>query len=63
MFSRRSLPALLAIMVFVGAVSAEDRVQSELKFVAHTKAEMEALRLGWTCDRIFVKFNVADRDC
>ena len=42
MFSRRSLPALLAIMVFVGAVSAEDRVQSELKFVAHTKAEKTA---------------------
>jgi hypothetical protein len=42
MFSRRSLPAILAIMVFVGAVSAEDRVQSELKFVAHNKAEKTA---------------------
>jgi PEGA domain len=42
MFSRRSLPAILAIMALVGMVSAEDRVQSELKFVAHNKAEKTA---------------------
>jgi hypothetical protein len=29
-------------MVLVGAMSAEDRVQSELKFVAHNKAEKTA---------------------
>ncbi len=42
MFSRRSLPAILAIMALVGMVHAEDRVQSELKFVAHNKAEKTA---------------------
>jgi hypothetical protein len=42
MFSRRSLPLVLAIMALVGMVSAEDRVQSELKFVAHNKAEKTA---------------------
>src|SRR5579872_2686212 len=42
MFSRRCLPALLVVMVLVGAMSAEDRVQSELKFVAHNKAEKTA---------------------
>jgi hypothetical protein len=42
MLSRRSLPALLAILALVGMVRAEDRVQSELKFVAHNKAEKTA---------------------
>jgi hypothetical protein len=42
MFSRRSLPAILAIMALVGMVHAEDKVQSELKFVAHNKAEKTA---------------------
>ena len=42
MFSRRSLPVLLAIMALVAMVHAEDRVQSELKFVAHNKAEKTA---------------------
>src|SRR6202162_6065464 len=42
MFSRRSLPVMLAIMALVGMVHAEDRVQSELKFVAHNKADKTA---------------------
>lgn len=42
MFSRRSPAAILAIMVLVGVVSAEDRVQSELRFVGHSKAEKTA---------------------
>ena len=42
MFSRRSLPAILVVMALVGMVHAEDRVQSELKFVAHNKAEKTA---------------------
>ena len=43
MFSRRSLPAILTLMaVLVGMAQAEDRVQSELKFVAHNKAEKTA---------------------
>jgi hypothetical protein len=42
MHSRRSLPVALAIMALVGMVHAEDRVQSELKFVAHNKAEKTA---------------------
>jgi len=42
MFSRRSVPAILAVMALVGMVRAEDRVQSELKFVAHNKAEKTA---------------------
>lgn len=42
MLSRRSLPVVLAIMALVGMVHAEDRVQSELKFVAHNKAEKTA---------------------
>ena len=42
MLSRRSLPVMLAIMALVGMVHAEDRVQSELKFVAHNKAEKTA---------------------
>ena len=42
MLSRRSLPVVLAIMALAGMVHAEDRVQSELKFVAHNKAEKTA---------------------
>jgi len=42
MFSRRSLPAILIVMALVGMVHAEDRVQSEIKFVAHNKAEKTA---------------------
>ena len=42
MFSRRSLPVVFAIMALVGLVHAEDRVQSELKFVGHNKAEKTA---------------------
>lgn len=46
MLSRKSLPAILAVVALVGAlvglVRAEDRVQSELKFAAHTKADKTA---------------------
>ena len=42
MFSRRSLPGILVVMALVGMVHAEDRVQSEIKFVAHNKAEKTA---------------------
>ena len=42
MFSRRSWPAILVVMALLGLVHAEDRVQSELKFVAHNKAEKTA---------------------
>jgi hypothetical protein len=42
MSCRRSVFSLLAIMVFVGMVGAEDRVQSELRFVAHNKDEKTA---------------------
>jgi hypothetical protein len=42
MFSRRCLPAILAIMTLIGPVFAEDRVQSELKFVGHNDAEKTA---------------------
>ena len=42
MFSRRSLPAILAVVALVGLVQAEDRVQSEIKFVGHTKADKTA---------------------
>jgi len=42
MFSRRSLPVVFAIIALVGLVHAEDRVQSELKFVGHNKAEKTA---------------------
>jgi hypothetical protein len=42
MFSHRSLPAILVVMALVGMVHAEDRVQSEIKFVAHNKAEKTA---------------------
>jgi PEGA domain len=42
MFSRRSWPAILVVIALVGMVHAEDRVQSELKFLAHNKAEKTA---------------------
>lgn len=42
MFRHRSLTVLLAVVVAVGLAPAEDRVQSELKFVAHTKADKTA---------------------
>jgi hypothetical protein len=42
MLSRRSLPALLAVIALVGLVRAEDRVQSEIKFAGHTKADKTA---------------------
>ncbi len=42
MFRRRSVPVILAIMALLSLVHAEDRVQSELKFVAHTKADKTA---------------------
>jgi hypothetical protein len=42
MSHRRSVSSVLAIMVFVGMVGAEDRVQSELRFVAHNKDEKTA---------------------
>jgi PEGA domain-containing protein len=42
MLSRRILAALLAIFALVGVVHAEDRVQSELRFVGHNKAEKTA---------------------
>src|SRR5258708_38023845 len=42
MCSRRILPALFAIVALVGLVHAEDRVQSELRFKGHNKAEKTA---------------------
>jgi len=42
LYSRRFLSALLTMIAAAGLVHAEDRVQSELKFVAHTKAEKTA---------------------
>jgi hypothetical protein len=43
MFSRRSLPVILALMVVAaGLAQAEDKVQSEIKFVPHNKAEKTA---------------------
>src|SRR6202158_537359 len=42
MLSRKSLSAILAIMALVGIAHAEDRVQSELRFVGHNKAEKTA---------------------
>ena len=42
MFRYRSLTVILAVVVAVGLAQAEDRVQSELKFVAHTKADKTA---------------------
>jgi hypothetical protein len=42
MFSRRGLPSILVMIALVGLVHGEDRVQSELKFVGHSKAEKTA---------------------
>src|SRR6185369_5983379 len=42
MLSRRISSALLVIIALAGAANAEDRVQSELKFVGHNKAEKTA---------------------
>jgi hypothetical protein len=42
MSRHRSLTVILALVVAVGLARAEDRVQSELKFVAHTKADKTA---------------------
>ncbi|HXP16897.1 MAG TPA: PEGA domain-containing protein [Terriglobales bacterium] len=42
MSRRRGLSSLLAIMVIAGMVGAEDRVQAELRFVAHNNDEKTA---------------------
>lgn len=42
MFSRRSLAAIIAVVALIGLSQAEDRVQSEIKFVGHTKADKTA---------------------
>jgi hypothetical protein len=42
MFNRRILPALFTVVALVGLAHSEDRVQSELKFVGHNKAEKTA---------------------
>ena len=42
MFSRKALPAFLAIIVLVSVGRADDRVQAELRFAAHNKAEKTA---------------------
>ena len=42
MLRRITLPAFLGIMVVVGMAHAEDRVQAELRFAAHSKAEKTA---------------------
>src|ERR1700690_1133079 len=42
MFGFRGLYAILAIVVLVGMAHAEDRVQSELRFTGHNKAEKTA---------------------
>ena len=42
MLSRRISSALLVIIALAGAANAEDRVQSELRFVGHNKAEKTA---------------------
>jgi hypothetical protein len=42
MFSGKILPALFAMIALVGLVHAQDRVQSELRFVGHNKAEKTA---------------------
>lgn len=42
MSSRSRLSSFLAVMVFVGMAGAEDRVQAELRFVAHNNAEKTA---------------------
>src|SRR5713101_1241283 len=42
MFSRRILPTIFAIIALVGPAHSEDRVQSELRFKGHNKAEKTA---------------------
>ncbi len=42
MLSRRISSTLLVIIALVGTVNAEDRVQSELRFAGHNKAEKTA---------------------
>src|ERR1700687_1211459 len=42
MLSRKSLSAILAIMALVGIAHAEDRDESELRFVGHNKTEKTA---------------------
>src|SRR5258705_2327833 len=42
MFSSRILPALFTIIALVGLAHSEDRVQSELRFKGHNKAEKTA---------------------
>jgi len=42
MFRHGIITVILAVVVAVGLAQAEDRVQSELKFVAHTKADKTA---------------------
>ena len=42
MFRHRNLIAILAVIALAGLARAEDRVQSELKFVAHTKSDKTA---------------------
>jgi hypothetical protein len=42
MLRHRVLAAILAVIAVVGMARAEDKVQSELKFVAHTKADKTA---------------------
>ncbi len=42
MFSRRILPTIFAIIALVGLAHSEDRVQSELRFKGHNKAEKTA---------------------
>jgi len=40
MSNRRMMP--IALILLIGVVGAEDRVQSELRFAAHTKDEKTA---------------------
>jgi len=42
MFSGKVLPALFAMIALVGLAHAQDRVQSELRFTGHNKAEKTA---------------------
>jgi len=42
MFNRKLFPALLAIIALLSLARAEDRVQSELRFKGHNKAEKTA---------------------
>src|SRR5207249_8307056 len=42
MFSGKVLPGLFAMIALVGLAHAQDRVQSELRFTGHNKAEKTA---------------------